>query len=124
METGDLARSSSELEKALAQAADSADIHFSLASVFEKMGRNLDAAKEYKATLRLDPQHFLANLMLGRMLGMSNDAANALPYLQAAVRLNPQSIDAHKFLANVYSELGQQEQASRERAAAERLSNP
>jgi hypothetical protein len=33
-------------------------------------------------------------------------------------------IDAHKFLANVYSELGQQEQARRERSAAERLRNP
>jgi len=60
--------------------------------------------------------------MLGRMLGMENQPAEALPYLQSAVQLNPRSVDAHKFLANVYSELGEPEKASRERAEAEQFS--
>jgi choline-sulfatase len=121
-ETGELEKSAGEFERAVARAADSPDMHFSLASVYEKMGRTTDAAREYKTALQLDSQHFLANLMLGRLLGMQNQPAEALPYLQAAVRLNPRSVDAHKFLANVYSELGQQENASRERLEAERVS--
>jgi choline-sulfatase len=123
METSELAKSAIEFEAAVSRASDSPDMHFSLGSAYEKMGRGFDAAREYKTALRLDSRHFLANLMLGRMLGMENQPAEALPYLQTAADLNPRSVDAHKFLANVYSELGQPEKASRERAEAEQLSN-
>jgi Tfp pilus assembly protein PilF len=53
---------------------------------------------------------------------MQNNPTAALPYLQKAVKLQPQSPDAHKFLANVYLELGQHENAARQQAEAERLS--
>jgi len=62
--------------------------------------------------------------MLGRLLGMHDEALTALPYLQKAVKLQPQSADAHKFLANVYTELGQEENARREQSEAQRLSAP
>jgi Flp pilus assembly protein TadD len=62
--------------------------------------------------------------MFGRLLGMHDDAAAALPYLRKAVELQPQSPDAHKFLANVYTELGQGENARREQAEAQRLIAP
>jgi len=37
--------------------------------------------------------------------------------------LQPQSPDAHKFLANVYIELGQLQNARQEQAQADRLGN-
>jgi Tfp pilus assembly protein PilF len=62
--------------------------------------------------------------MFGRLLGMHDDALAALPYLRKAVKLQPQLPDAHKFLANVYTELGEEENARHERAEAQRLSAP
>jgi Flp pilus assembly protein TadD len=54
-------------------------------------------------------------------LGMQNRPSEALPYLPKAAKLQPKSPDAHKFLGNVYTELGQEENARRERAEADRL---
>jgi len=54
-------------------------------------------------------------------LVLQRRAADALPYLRRAARLRPDSIDAHRFLADVYSALGQQENFRRELREAERL---
>ena len=69
----------------------------------------------------LDPNNFPANLLLGRLFVIQQRAADALPYLRKAVKRRPDSIDAHRFLADVYAELGQQENSSRELTEAERL---
>jgi Tfp pilus assembly protein PilF len=52
---------------------------------------------------------------------MQGKSAEALPYLREAVKIDPKSIDAHMFLANVYAELGQRANAERERAKAVQL---
>ena len=52
---------------------------------------------------------------------MQDRPAEALPYLQRAVKLQPKSPDAHKFLGNVYTEMGQAENARRELMEARRL---
>jgi len=77
--------------------------------------------KEFHNTLQLDPNHFRANLLLGRLYGMQQQAAGALPFLRKAAKLQPDSAEAHLFLANAYLELGQQAAARRERAEADRL---
>ncbi len=121
-ETGDWAGSAAQLEVAVARAPDSDDLHYYLARAYEKLGRASDAERSFRETLKINPDHYRANLFLGRLLGMQNDPSSALPLLQKAVSLQPQSPDAHKFLANVYVELGQAENARREQAEAERLS--
>jgi arylsulfatase A-like enzyme/Tfp pilus assembly protein PilF len=120
-ESGDWAGSADQLEAAVAKAPDSDDLHFYLASAYEEIGRVPDAMQQYQAALRINPNNYRANLSLGRLLGMQNQPAAALLYLQRAVKLQPQSPDAHKFLANVYIELGQEENAHREQQEAERL---
>ncbi len=65
-----------------------------------------DAARSLQRALQINPNHYRANLLLGRLLGMQNRPKEALPYLQRAVKLQPKSPDAHKFLGNVYTELG------------------
>jgi Flp pilus assembly protein TadD len=52
---------------------------------------------------------------------MKGSAAEALPFLQKAEKLNPDSADAHMYLANVYAQLKQMGQAEKERALVERL---
>jgi len=82
-----------------------------------------EAAKEFQSALRLDPDNFPANLLLGRLLVMQQRAAEALPYLRKATKLRPDSIDAHHFLGDVYAEMGQKVNARRELAEAERLTS-
>jgi Tfp pilus assembly protein PilF len=77
--------------------------------------------KEFKNALQLEPNHFRANLLLGRLYGMQGDGKSALPYLQKAVRLDPKSSDAHLFLSSTYDLLGQEQNARRERGEALRL---
>jgi len=120
-ETGDWAGSAGQLEAAVARAPGSDEMHFYLGMAYDEIGRASDAAKNFQAALQINPNHYRANLLLGRLLGMQDNPTAALPYLQKAVKLQPQSPDAHKFLANVYIELGQEENARREQAAADRL---
>lgn len=122
-ETGDWAGSAVQLESAVSKAPDSDDLHFYLAMAYDTLGRASDAEKSFRSALRINPDHYRANLFLGRLLGMQNDPSAALPFLQKAVTLQPQSPDAHKFLANVYIELGQLQNARKEQAQADRLEN-
>jgi len=55
------------------------------------------------------------------LLTTQGNPAAALPSLEKAVKLQPGSADAHLFLAEAYSKLGQEEKASRERTEADRL---
>jgi Flp pilus assembly protein TadD len=77
--------------------------------------------KQYQAALDLNPDNYRANLLLGRLLAMQDRPKEAEPLLQKAVKLDPQSADAHKFLGNVYTVLGDEEKARRELAEAQRL---
>ena len=123
-ETDEWAGAVTQLEAALDYVPDSDEMQFELATAYEHLGRIPNAMKSYRTALQLNPNHYGANLMFGRLLGMHDDALGALPYLRKAVELQSHSPDAHKFLANIYTELGQEENARRERAEAQRLSAP
>jgi choline-sulfatase len=120
-ETGDWAGSALQLQNAVSQAPKSDDLHYYLARAYDNIGRAADAEKNFREALKINPQHYRANLFLGRLLGMQNNPATALPFLQKAVVLEPGSADAHKFLANVYLELGDTEKARVEQSEAQRL---
>jgi arylsulfatase A-like enzyme/Tfp pilus assembly protein PilF len=119
--TGNWAASAVQFEAAVSRVPQSDDVRFFLALAYDNLGRVADAEKTYRETLKINPNHFRGNLFLGRLFGMQNNAAAALPFLQKAARLQPQSPDAHAYLANIYVELGQAENARREQAEAERL---
>ena len=118
-ETGDWEGAAPQLQAAVAHASDSDDLHFYLAMAFDKLGRAEEAEASFREALKINPNHYRANLFLGRLLGMHNRPDAALPFLQKAVSLQPESPDAHKFLANVYTELGQMQNARREQKAEE-----
>jgi arylsulfatase A-like enzyme/Flp pilus assembly protein TadD len=120
-ETGDWAGAATQLEVAVAHAPDSDDMQFYLGMAYDELGRATDAGKSLRQALRINPDHYRANLLLGRILGMQDRPTEALPYLQRAAKLQPKSPDAHKFLGNVYTELGQVENARREQMEATRL---
>jgi tetratricopeptide (TPR) repeat protein len=88
------------------------------------MDRLSEAIEHLKTALQLEPQHYRANLLLGRIESLQGDAASALPNLQQAVKTNPQSREAHMFLADAYQQLGMPEKAASERARAQELAAP
>jgi len=76
---------------------------------------------EFENSLKIEPDHFLANLTYGEMLFRGGDAAAALPKLIRAAKVDPKSAEAHAFLAEAYEKLGQAQNANEERAKAARL---
>ena len=99
----------------------SAEMHFNLAVALMKTNRMPEAVKAFEETLKIEPTNFRANLLLGRLYGMQQDGKSALPYLLAAAKIDPKSLEAHMFLANVYLELGQMQKAERERDLVQKL---
>jgi choline-sulfatase len=110
-----------QFEAAVSQMNSSAMMHFYLALVYQQMSRDDDALAQFKDALRQDPENFPANLLLGRMYVKHQKAAEAIPLLRKATALRPDAIDPHRFLSDAYTQLGQEENASRELSEAERV---
>ena len=96
-------------------------MHFYLALVYQRTSRDEEALAEFKNALHSDPKNFPANLLLGRMYIKQQKAADAVPLLQRAATLHPDAIDPHRLLADAYTQLGREENASRELSEAERI---
>ncbi len=120
-ETGDFAGAAAEFETAVARSPNWPEAHLSLATAYARAGRLTDAIPEYEKVIELRPNHYAAHLLLGRAQALSGNPAGALPNLLKAAELQPASPEPHAFLADAYVQLGQQADADRERAAAERL---
>jgi tetratricopeptide (TPR) repeat protein len=121
---GELKTAATHLEIVVDHSPDWTDARFSLAAIYARIDRLPEALNHLDITLELDPDHYRANLLRGRILALKDDPAGALANLQKAVRLEPKSIEAHQFLAEAYSQLGQDLNAARERDEANRLKVP
>jgi len=121
VESGDWAGAIPAFEAAVADSPKEAEWHFDLGAIYERTRRIPEAMAQFRETLKLDPNHLRANLLLGRLLGMNGDAARALPFLETAARIKPDSIDAHTYLANVYAMLNRMKDSEREQAMVQKL---
>jgi predicted Zn-dependent protease len=99
-----------------------ADARYSLGSVYARIDRVADAINELRASLALEPRHFRANLLLGRILTLQNQGTAALPHLRTAVDVDPRSSEAFAFLADAYDEVGNRAEAATARQRARDLS--
>jgi len=120
-ETGKWKDAAPHFEKAAARSPLWADAHFSLAPVYARINRVPEAMGELDKTLGLNPSHYRANLLCGRLLSLLNKPAEALPNLQKAATVEPNSIEAHQFFADTYAQLGRTAKESKERNRAEML---
>jgi len=123
-ETGDWKSAAPEFEAAVARAPKWADAHFSLAAVYARIDRVPDAMTELDTTLTLTPDHYRANLLRGRILSLQGNPLGALNNLEKAVQVQPESQEAHLFLADAYGHLGREADAQRELAAARSAKPP
>jgi len=117
-ETGDWKGAAPEFEAAVTRAPKWADAQFSLASVYARTDRVPEAIEHLDICLSLDPAHYRANLLRGRILSLQHKAAEAVPNLKKAVEAQPDSREAHLFLADAYDQLGDSAEAAEERARA------
>jgi arylsulfatase A-like enzyme/Tfp pilus assembly protein PilF len=120
-ETGDWEAALPHFEIASRKAPKWAALHFSLAAAYARLDRIADARRELETTLKLEPDDYRANLVLGRLLTLHGKPGEGIPKLKKAVKLQPNSLDAHMFLADAYGRSGQIAMAKKEAAEAERL---
>jgi arylsulfatase A-like enzyme/Tfp pilus assembly protein PilF len=123
-ETGDWKAAAPEFESAAARAPHWADAHFSLAAVYARIDRVPDAMAELDSTLGISPDHYRANLLRGRILFLQGNPLGALNNLEKATQVEPDSREAHLFLADAYTQLGRVADAQKERAAAQAAGLP
>ncbi len=121
MGTGDFASAVPELEFAVAKVPTLADAHIFLETAYARTGRVPETIKECKIVLQFLPDHFGSYLILGRFLEISGDVEGAVPNLKKAAEIDPKAPEPHMFLGEAYDQLGQEADAARERAIAERL---
>jgi Tfp pilus assembly protein PilF len=123
-ETGDWKGTAPEFEASVARAPRWADAHFSLAAVYARIDRVPEALTQLETALSLSPDHYRANLLRGRILSLQGNPAAGIVNLEKAALLQPDSREAHLFLADAYEQLGKAFDAQRERATAESLPQP
>jgi len=123
-ESGDWKSAAPEFEAVVGRAPRWTDAHFSLAAVYARIDRVPEAITELDTTLSLNPDHYRANLLRGRILSLEKNPAAAVPNLEAAARVQPKSREAHLFLADAYQQLGREAEAQREQAEANKLAAP
>jgi arylsulfatase A-like enzyme/Tfp pilus assembly protein PilF len=120
-ETGDWQAAAPEFESVVARTPKWADAHFSLAAVDARIDKVPEAMDHLKITLDMVPDHYRANLLRGRILYLQGDAAAAIPNLQTATKAEPNSVEAHAFLAEAYAQSGNDSAAATEQAIAAKL---
>jgi len=99
-ETGNAKGAADEFAIVAKKMPDWADARYSLGSVYARIDRVPDAIAELKRAVALEPRHFQANLLLGRILTLRGDKIAAVPYLRTAMEVQPDSVEAKQFLAD------------------------
>jgi tetratricopeptide (TPR) repeat protein len=100
------------------------EARLNLALALSLLGRPADAEVEYRRALEQGPegkQIVLAHSGLGAALAAQHRTAEALPELELAVRLRPESAEGHYNLGTALAELGRNREAASELAIAVRL---
>jgi choline-sulfatase len=120
-ESGDLKSAASHFGIVASRLPKWADARYSLGSVYARIDRVDEAVAELRAALGLEPQHFRANLLLGRILTLRNQGAAALPFLQTAASVQPSDAETQRFLADAYDKVGNAAEAAKARRRAEEL---
>ena len=117
-ETGSWGEAAAQFEKVVARMPKWADAQFSLASVYARVDRVPEAMQHLDTCLGIDPGHYRANLLRGRILSLQGNPAEGLANLKKAAEVQPDTREAHKFLADAYDQLGDVGKAAEERARA------
>jgi tetratricopeptide (TPR) repeat protein len=99
---GKTSQASVHVKSALKRAPDSADVHF-LAGFYNEQNKNKAGAKqEYEEAIKIFPNQFAAQLNLGSLLINEGKPTEAIPHLEKALAVGPNSWRGHWMLAEAY----------------------
>ena len=121
MATGDFAAAVEELENTVAKIPNLIEAHSFLELAYARTNRVPEAIRECRTVLEYDPEDYGSYLILGQSLARSGDPQAGVAALKRAAALRPQDPLPHAWLAAIYDQLGQNEDAERERAEVKRL---
>lgn len=114
-------RGMSELRKTLDLQAGHIPALLGLSAICLKNGDSRGALAYAEKAVQQEPNDFATHVALGRALLDADDATRAADQLSLAVKLNPESVDAHYSLASAYSRTGRKQDAQHEQEEFRRL---
>ena len=109
---GDLAKSRTLFERALALRPDDVDALVWLGNIYLLLGLPDAADTPFGKALSLEPKSVSARYGLGRVALARNDPRRAVTYLEDVLKLDPEAAGAHYPLSQAYSALGETARAS------------
>lgn len=95
----------------LGQLPESVELHALKAQIFHDHGQNLDAAKEWRAALAMDPGEHRLKTELATSLFLAHDYQSAMPIIKVLLALDPKSADLNFMLGESLWRTQQAEQA-------------
>ncbi len=111
---GDLDDAVKEFHAALQLRADEPELHEALGELYlDHHSDDAAAQSEFEKALALDPLRTRSLYLLGRFYVQKKDNEKALPYLQRALRLQPDFMEANSLLGTVYVRLASLPKPSR-----------
>jgi tetratricopeptide (TPR) repeat protein/predicted Ser/Thr protein kinase len=96
--------------RALALEPGCAEARTSLGFAYHITGRAVDAMREYRLAIQLDPDEWFGHRLLGALLGRQGNYKHATPLLQRAISLRPAHIGSYDHLFQVLVRLDRQEE--------------
>jgi arylsulfatase A-like enzyme/Flp pilus assembly protein TadD len=118
LETQDFGGAVTVLEDVAARTPENLFAHAALEVAYFGSNRFSEAIKECEEVLAVSPEDYDSHLFLGLSLGRSGKLEAAVPKLQEAAALRPKAPKPHMFLATIYTKLGRDADAEREREEA------
>lgn len=109
-----LERARHEFELELKTAPNNADAEYELGELDREQGHAQAALGHFGRAIQLHPDFLEARVGMAKTLLGLGQAAEALPHLQVAARLDPNDKVPHYLLASAYKSLGDSGQAARE----------
>jgi tetratricopeptide (TPR) repeat protein len=95
--------------------------HFSLARNYEESGNFLNAVDEYKKAIQQDPQSANLYIELANAYLRNRQLNNAIREAESAVRVDSDSLEAHRLLGSIYYGIVRNEDSQRAPASSEYL---
>jgi tetratricopeptide (TPR) repeat protein len=125
---GEIALEKSDFEQAAQQFEAERRINPDYAPAYERLGdayMHMDRLQEAQMALTkaitLDTTLTSAFVKIGMVLLRRQDVQTAIMYLEHAEKLDPDDFETHSFLAQAFHRIGEEEEAKRENAIAEKI---